>query len=160
MPLLAAACIASATLVLADPTSDARKAIQAQYDRANAAAAKKDIKGNIAIFTSDRISVDEKGTTLTLAQYRKLNSALFSSAASISASSTIENISAKGDTATVRVKEHGKLVIINPQTKQASTLVIDSVSDDIWVKRSGMWLQKRSVEKSANTVLDGQHVDR
>lgn len=142
--------------VHADPTADARKAIQAQYDVSNAATVKKDVKAAISIYTPDRTIVDSKGKSTNMDVVKAQITAIFAQAASFKANSAIQTIKLTKDTAAVRVKEHGVVILPNPATKKSTTLVLDSVSDDTWVKTGKVWLQKLSKLVSQSVKQDGK----
>ena len=142
----------------ADSTADAKRAIQAQYDKSNAAAAKKDSKGVTSVFTKDRVSVTSKGVTTSIQDEKKQMEQVFSAAQSCVVTSTILSVSLTGSQAKVRVKEHGKIVLPNPKTMVNSNLVEDSIREDTWIKSGGAWLEKKSVEKSSKVTIDGKEV--
>src|ERR1700722_17111655 len=104
--LLAASLFCAGT-VRADAVSDARKAIQVQYDRSNSAAARKEIKGSMAIFTLDFVQVDRKGVEHDLPDVREHTLKVFELSTSITGTTAIQTITVSGSTATIRVKEHG-----------------------------------------------------
>ena len=155
---VAACLLAPALQVKAETAAQVKKAIQAQYDKGNAAVAKKDSKALVATYTTDRISIDDKGVKHTVAEELQQMKQVFAMAQSLSGTTTIVSITVKGYTAIVQVKESDKVVMANPQTHATSTMVMDSVSDDTWVKNGATWLQKKSVAKSQKTTLDGKAI--
>jgi ketosteroid isomerase-like protein len=142
----------------ADSAADAKKAIQAQYNKCNAAAARKDSKGVTSVYTKDRVAVTSKGVTSSVSDETAQMEQIFQAATSVAVSTTITGISVKGNTAIVNVKEHGKIVLLNPKTMANSNMVEDAISIDTWVKTGGTWLEKKSVEKSVKATLDGKPV--
>ncbi len=151
MIAMAAVCAVAPLYASADAASDAKKAIRAQYDRSDAAASRKDSKGVIAIYTKDRVSVTQNGSKGSIDSEKDQMDKVFQLAQSVTIKTTITSVSVNGSTATVRAKQTGLVKIQNPQTKQNTQLTIESVMEDTWVKSKGIWLEKRSVEKSSNT---------
>src|SRR5579862_5822809 len=141
-PALAAVClIVPALRVNADTAAEAKKAIQAQYDKIDLASARKDAAGVMACFTKDRVYT-RKGVKQTPDEERKHMAEDFAIFKSLSAKTAITSITIKNSTAVVHAKEHGAAVSANPNTDGTSPLVIDAVYVDTWIKRGGTWLQK------------------
>src|SRR5258708_29881 len=112
--LAAAAAMAPAQPLLAESSADARKAIQAAYDKSNAAAAKKDIAGTLAHHVPDFTTTDEKGKTHTLAEMKGQLTQIFQIAKEVHASTTIQSFSLKGNSATVKIEDHATIMMSNP----------------------------------------------
>lgn len=147
-----------ATVVWANATADARKAIQAIYDSHNAAVARKDLDGALAHRTQDYVSIGAKGDRKSLEQSRQVLRRLFAAMEWAQGSSVIQKITLKDDTAIVLVKEKGRLVLANPQTGQKATLDINGLSRDVWVRRQGRWLVKQSQNLQSKITRNGQPV--
>jgi hypothetical protein len=156
---LAVAAVIAAPAVRADSTAGAKKAIQAQYDKMNAAAARKDSKGILAIMTKDHTGVTQGGQTFTLDQETAQMQQIFTAAKSLNGVSKITSIALKGSTATVQVSETDKVVMPNPNTGKTSTMTMSSVSTDTWIKKGSVWLQQKSVQKSQKVSVDGKAVN-
>lgn len=149
----------SSTATLADATSDAKKAIQGIYDKVDAAAGKKDVKGVTSHLTSDYQSLSAKGVKLgDAAQLKTQVEMVFKQVQSIKAKSQIQKFALKGSTATVTVKQNGTIVVMNPQTRKPSVVAVESVSEDIWVKSSGSWKEKSSKNTSSKQSMDGKPI--
>jgi hypothetical protein len=141
-----------------DAAAEARKQIQAAYNRENAAAARKDTSGVIANMTPDYRNTDLRGQTATVDQIRQSLPRLFASAISLKARSVVNKITLKGDQADTVVNEHAELMLFNARTRKPSRLVIDEVYQTLWVKTGGGWRKKRSKVLSSTQKLDGKRV--
>ena len=150
--LLSLAVVSSA----ADTAAEARKQIQASYNRENAAAVRKDTSGVVANMTSDYTSTDLRGQKVTVEQIRQALPSMFASAVSIKARSKITGLTLKGTQADVVVNEHAEIVLVNPRTRKRSKLVVDEVYQTLWVKADGAWKKKRSKTLSSKQLLDGK----
>jgi ketosteroid isomerase-like protein len=153
---IAAIClIVSALHVSADTVSEATKAIQAQYDRQDAAASRKDAQGVLDTFTKDRVYRDKDGNKITVEEQRQHMTEDLYVMKSCSVASRIVSISIKGVAAAVRVKHHIVASAEIPGRNADDNLIGDMVYDDVWINTGGVWLQKHSVEKSSNTRSPG-----
>lgn len=142
----------------ADATSDARKTIQAAYDKMNAAAAKKDVNGILAYYAPDYEHVNQRGQKTTLAAMRQQMPQLLQMMKSIKATTAIKKFVLQGSQATVAVASQGEMVGVDPQTKKAVKIVIFSSDEDLWVKGAKGWMQKRSKTLSSKQTVDGKPV--
>jgi hypothetical protein len=150
------AVIAASLPALGDAAAEARRQIQAAYNRENAAAARKDASGVLANLTSDYKSISANGQTVTAEVLRQRLPIIFASAVSVKGTSTIIKLALKGKQADVQVKEHGILVLMNRQTKKRSKLEIHDVSQTLWVKTPSGWKKKQSRTLSSKQLLDGK----
>src|SRR5579863_2394232 len=126
--------VSLAPMARADATADARKAIQAAYSKANAAAAKKDVEGTFAILSPDAVLIGPKGQKASPASLRQQFTQLFAVAQSIKDTTTIEKFALKGKEANATTREHTEIVLTNPQNHQTTKIVVDGSSQDTWVK--------------------------
>lgn len=149
----------SAPSLRADSSADARKAIAAAYAKMNAAAAKKDADGIFALHTEDYTETDVKGKKHTIAELKQQLPQIFRLAKSIKANTVIDSFSLKGSKAVVVNHDHSQIVLQNPQNpEQTATLVVDSKSEDTWVKGPKGWQQKLSKSLSAHQTLNGKEM--
>jgi len=139
-----------------DAVTDARKAIQALYDSANAAITKRDATGAFAIYSPTFIAINNKGEKHTLADMRQRLQLLSDQSKTIVGTTKIQTLTLKGNTANVRIIEHSKLIGVDPATGTDSTLVMDSTSDDIWVLTKGRWLETKSKTLTTKDTLNGR----
>jgi ketosteroid isomerase-like protein len=145
-----------AVMVAADPTDDARKSIQAVYDRISAAVDKKDVSAATIHYTPDFDMVDRNGIRNNLAANRQQLQALFSMLKNIKATQTIQSLSLKGNQAMVTEHTHLEGIAIDPRSKKACKFVGDNISLDTWVKGPKGWMQKRSKTLNERTTIDGK----
>ncbi len=150
------AVVSSGAIVRADSSADARKAIQLQYDRSNAAITRRDSTGTFAIYSPSFVAVDKNGKKHTLANLKQQSQVVFTQARIITGTTKIQTITLKGNTALVRVAEHSKMVGTDPATKSDSTLVFDSTSNDSWISTGGKWLQINSKTLTSKETINGR----
>lgn len=150
------ALLTASSSAAGDATSDAKKQIQAAYNRENAAAARKDAAGVLANLTSDYKSVSAGGQSVTAKTLRERLPVIFANAISIKGKSTITKLTLKGNQADVQVKEHGVLTLMNRQTRKPSKLEIHDVSQTLWLKTKSGWKKKQSRTISSKQSLDGR----
>ena len=142
-----------------DATSEARKAIQAAYDKSDAATAKKDIDGAMAFQTSDYTYTTQKGRKLDNATVRTSTTQVLTLAREIHGKTVIRKIALKGSMATVTVDETGSIVVATPQRPdQVSKIVIEARSEDVWIKTPKGWREKSSRELSSKQSVNGKPV--
>jgi ketosteroid isomerase-like protein len=141
----------------ADATADARKAIQTLYDRESAAAEKKDAKGTTGQITPDYIGIGKGGSRSDAAQLRQDVQMLLSMFKTLKVSQTVQSLTLKGNQAVVTMKAHIVGLIGDPSSQKTHQMVVDSVSEDTWV-RSGArgWLLRRSKTISERSLADGK----
>jgi hypothetical protein len=156
IPIVIVAVLLPHLIAWAGLITDAKKAIQSQYDRSNLAITRKDTTNLFAIFSPEFVAQDTKGHKYKLADLRQQAQKLFDQARSISGTSKIIAITVKSNTALVRVTEHSIMIGNDPSTKTDSTVIMDSVSEDVWVLTSGQWLQTKSKAITAKTTLNGR----
>lgn len=116
---------------------DDQKAIQAQYDKRSAAAAKKDVVGSLAINAPEFVSIGPKGDKRTMAQIKPQITQAFSSLKSYLLTTKITKCVVAGNTATVRTLDSLTLVGKNTQESEAT-------SEDTWIKKDGQWLRTQN----------------
>ena len=143
----------------ADPSSDARKAIQSLYNRQDAAAARRDANGTFAGRSPQFVSIDKNGRHTPLAQEQQRVTGMFANATKITAATQIAHFTLQGSKALVTVKEKARLFVVNPRNKaQKADLQINSVSNDIWTKTPSGWQELESKEISGQTLVNGKPV--
>ena len=140
----------------ADAASDARKQIQQAYDRANAAAARRDASVALAQLAPDYVFTNVQGQTHTAAQMRQAIPRLLAAMKSIKAATKITNFTLKGKEADVVIKEHVEMSVHNPRTGKLTKIVVDETSRTLWVKTSASWKKKRSRALTTKATVDGK----
>ncbi len=151
-----AALILGGAAAHADPASDARKAIQAQYDASNAAAAKKNLKAYIAIYAPQFTRVDPKGKISDYKRIRQQMALKFSQTASVSGSTNVASVKLTGATATVHTTDHHVFAYSSPQSGSVQKLSLDVIADDTWTFSNGAWLLTGSKATSEKWFVDGK----
>lgn len=152
---LALLCLAPT--IHADPTADARKAIQADDDRKDAAFTRLDPVGTLQHKTLDFVSVGTEGST-NLDKERGTVKRAFSAAKSARSASHIQSIVLKDGGAVVVSNTKATLVRTSSRTGKLITLVDNQTSREFWVKTSGVWKCKRSRTLKETTMVDGRVV--
>lgn len=132
-----------AAVPVAPPTLGARAAIQAAYDKQDAAYVRKDAAGIAATYAPGFRVVDQRtGEEQNEAQALDLGFT-FAMCRPVSAQTTILNITVQGRTAVVTRKSHGVLLMMGTPKAQPTRLVGDTLSVDTWVNSGSGWLQQR-----------------
>ena len=143
----------------ASPIDAARRAIQSIYDGQNAAAARRDVNGMLAHVSPDYVSFDTHGGRRTLAGERQEARTVFTTAPTYKGQTRIQAITLTGKVATVRVKEHKAMIVINRPTKHFAFVAYDAVGVDTWVQGRHGWLLTRSRTLSASGTFNGHPVN-
>ncbi len=144
--------------VRADATADARRAIQTAYDKMDAAAARKDAKAMLAYYASDFQFISAKGRKRDLKFQQETLPRVLAAAQSMRGKTTVRKLTLKGREAKALVHSRGVMTFINRNTQQISTLIVESVSKEIWSKTGQRWLKKRVRNLSEKQTLDGRLV--
>jgi len=147
---------------LADAKSDAQKAIQAVYNKINAATLRKDAKAVLSYY-ADNIVVNAGGQSLTKTQIRQLQ-AQMSAMPQIKptkATSVIQKFSLQGgDTATCTVRNVAAVQMPAPagsaQAGKPLVIASDGTAQDTWKKTGKGWLLVRSDVLSAKSTMNGK----
>ena len=142
------ALIGGASVVRADGDAVAKKEIQAQYDKMDAALAKKDVGAYVKVCTPDFVNVDEKGSKFGIAELKVQMKQVLDAAKTFKSTSTITKIKLSGKTAVVHVKQQVAAGLLPPGATQVQNLKITAESDDTWVKSSAGWKVSKSVTVS------------
>lgn len=144
----------------ADSKKEAHEAIQRAYARMDAALNSKDVNTAYSFYTSDFVSISQKGERTSLEEEKNgLFQALTNpNLKSIKNMTTIEKFILEGDTATVFRKEMATVVVVNPQTGANDVGVVNSRCLDTWVKRNGRWLVKQGEAISSVATMNGNPV--
>jgi len=154
-----ALCIAgSFGTAKADETASAKKAIQAIYAKAAAAAAKKDANGMTAHFAPDYESIALDGTITKGAAIKSNLERFLQGVKSITETTSITKLTLKGGTATVLYKGTANIVVVVPQTKKEGRLVIERTGETQWEKKGGAWLARRAKTLTNKQSLDGKEL--
>jgi ketosteroid isomerase-like protein len=140
----------------ADANADARKAIQAAYDRNSAAGNKRDLAGSLTIYTPDYVSTDKSGKKTDLKQMHDQMKLIFGMFKTFKVTQSVQSLQLKGNEAQITLKSHLEGTLSNPQTKQAHTFTADMASNETWVKTPKGWLNKRSNTISEKEMMDGK----
>ena len=140
----------------ADAVSDARKQIEAAYQRENAAAMRKDVNGILANLAPDYETTNMQGIKAGREQMKQMLPQLFAMARSVKAATKVKSVKLKGNEATAQVAEHAEMVMVNPKTHQTAKLVIEEQSETVWAKGPKGWLKKRSRTLSSKQTVNGK----
>lgn len=152
--LLLALCLSPLALsgARADGTANIRQAIQAAYNRQNAALARKDASGALAYIAPDFVGTSLKGEHFGLAERQQGMPRMLALFQSIKATTVVETISMKGRVASVQVRRTDAMSMTNPQTHKLMQGVVEQHIIDTWVKGAGGWLLERSRQLSTRRV--------
>lgn len=153
--LLGGSCLAP---VMADATADAKKEIQALYDKMDAAAAKKDVKGMTASLDPNYVAVSASGQKMTLQQMKGQMTQLMAMLKEIKTKTVIQKITLKGKTATVNSKQSLTSTGTNPQSQQPMKIEVQDTSTNTWVKSGATWKLKETKSLSTKQFLNGKPI--
>ena len=153
---LTAALTALTTAGIAQSTATVKRSLQALYNQEDAAAAKKDIPGMLADLSPDYKVSMKNGLTMNLAQMKIQAQQLMSMARTITNRTTVQKVTVKGGQALAAVKEHTVLLMMNPQSHKPAHVVVDSQTQDVWVKSKGAWKKSKSSGLTQVTTVDGK----
>ncbi|HZT44308.1 MAG TPA: hypothetical protein VFA07_19235 [Chthonomonadaceae bacterium] len=148
LPLVLSLGAFLAVAASADTAAQARKAIQAAYDKQSAAMARKDVNGSFASCAPECKNITQEGKTYTLKQIKELAAQTFALAKTFKEKTTINHFRLIGNKAIVTATDHAVLTSVNPGTSQITTMTEDEVDEDIWVKRSNRWwlIQSKTIK--------------
>ena len=146
--------------VRADGAQEARKSIQAAYDRFSTAMHRKDADSATSDFAPDFTELDSARGAIQagIPTERRQFQALFLYSRSITMTETIQTFALRGKRATVTVKEQ----MVLDSTKQTSkglrplTFTADSLHEDVWVRSGHRWLRQSAKTLSIQETVDGK----
>jgi ketosteroid isomerase-like protein len=153
--LLGGSCVAP---VMADATANAKKEIQSLYDKMDAAAAKKDIKGMTASLDPNYMAVSAKGQKMTLQQMRGQMTQIMTMLKELKTKTVIQKLTLKGKTATVNTKQTLTSKGMNPQSQQTMKIEVQDTSTNTWVKSGTTWKLKETKSLATKQFLNGKPV--
>ncbi len=137
----------------------AKKSLNGLYEKRNVALGKKDLKSAAISYSPDFIFVSKEGAKGDLKTLQKKLFVYIAFMKTVKVKTSILNCSLKGKVAALTVKYHLDLTIENSETKKIQNVVADEVSDDLWEKSAGGWLQKRMTVKKEAALIDGKPID-
>jgi hypothetical protein len=132
--------LADASICKSDTVSEARKAIQAAYDKEAKAASKLDVKGMYAAHSPSFVFL-VGGTKEPLHTRQERDEVNFRHIKSTKTKYVIRKMTVKAKVATVLCAVHINVIFFHPDThKPMSPDVIDATQQDTWVKSEKGWL--------------------
>ena len=131
-------------MLMADATSDAKKAIQKQLDAYLLAHEKRDVKGVLAVYSKDYVGVSAGGTKREYPRVEQEMAMVMPMLRTFKEKISIEKISLKGNLATITVREHAEFSVQNPQSKKVVEVIVDEDNEEVWIKSGKVWLKKAS----------------
>ena len=150
--LLAAALPASAA-----DTAAVQRALQADYSSRDAAFGRRDIGATLTYYAPDFVGISSTGKAHNLKEERLdfLKTFALPIRSSVTRS-TIQKLTLAGSEATVTLRRHGILVLVNPQTQGSDVLTLDGVFSDLWVKRPAGWRLTREQAVTVAATMNGR----
>ena len=157
LPLgLACACFAPMSRAHADTAAQARKIIQAAYDKENGAVAKKDINGAFSTVAPDFMAGDTQGHQASLRDLKPQMQTVFQSSSTIKATTVITKFNFKGNQATVTVKNRTLMNLKAPKGGKPAKATVDSEEEDLWVKNGTRWERRIATVLSQTMTKNGK----
>jgi hypothetical protein len=143
----------------ADTVTQARKAIQAAYDREDAAVSRKDVPGILVNCAPNFQFITQNGMRGSLADARQGLTAQFQTPSSFVAKTTLQKLTLQGNKAVVTVKEYQmRTVVPKAPHVHPHKIVTVSIDEDTWVKHGNRWLREISKNISQKQTLDGKPI--
>lgn len=137
------ACACLAPRAGAEPTPDVRAAIQAAYNKQDAAYVRKDVAGIAATYAPGFKEIDQRtGKESNAAQALDLGFT-FVMCRPVSSETTILNITSNGHQAVMTRRSRGVLETVGNAGAETTRLVGETFSVDTWVDNGSGWLQQR-----------------
>lgn len=138
----------------ADPLSEARKAIQAEYDRSNQAYERRDLEKSLACYSQDFVFTMASGQRCGLKEHRANRKRTLEVCSDIHARSKIIKIQLSGQNALVQVDEHYQKMAPGfwPGTKTPSKF--SDTAQDTWRKTADGW----KITSSTNLVQHSSYL--
>ncbi|HLV80155.1 MAG TPA: nuclear transport factor 2 family protein [Chthonomonadaceae bacterium] len=151
---------AGTATVRAEDAPEARKTIQAAYDRFAEALHRKDAAGATADLAPDFTELDRDGAAIqgTIPTERRQLQTLFLYSRSLTATETIQTFRLRGKRAIVTVKEQ----MVVDSTKQRRwgarplTFCSDSLREDVWIRSGSRWRRQSAKTLSVQEMVDGR----
>ena len=154
-----ATCVALPVAAGADPAATPTKALfQKLYDKADAAADKKDADGVVAIYSVNVVAQEKDGTSKTYSDLLQGAQQLFTLAQSVSSRTTVTSCKVDGNTALILQTDVTKLSVANPTGGPGYVLVDTSVTRDGWRKTDEGWKIVKENAISDDMTEDGKPV--
>lgn len=162
MKILTAAWLALAVAAGAFAANDAaaRKAIEANYNKACAAIKRKDIKFLMSQMTPDCTAKLANGQVMGTKEIEASMKAQFGFIKSVkSVSVTIITLNIAGNSAVAAVRSRLQFVVLDPRNKKKHDVEIMGNYKDTWVKTAKGWKTKRSEVVAERMRRDGKIFD-
>jgi len=130
-----------------------RAALQALYNKMNAAAIQKNVDGVYEFDSDDYTVIDQKGHVHEPSEGRQELEQALEVMDSVKAVTVIQSFAGTDAEATVTVKEHVVARVGNTTTGRAIKVTADDVSRDHWVKTEDGWRRNRTRILSGKNAL-------
>lgn len=143
----------------ADTAAAVQRTLQADYDARDQAVARRDITATLAHYAPNFVAVSRTGQTHGFQEERADFLATFGLPARPGVThSTIQKLTLTkaGTEADVSLHRLGSLSLTDAKTHTSRTVVLNGTYQDVWVKRSGVWLLAREQEISVAASLNGK----
>jgi erythromycin esterase len=142
---------ASTILAHADDLATARKAIEAQYERLDAATVRKDASPPEGVLDAGLQAVTVEGDELNLRLWASAWEQGLAALETVTVQSMIQSLTVEGDTARAVVHT----VLEGTLKETPGKIRMEAQQQDTWVKVSAGWRLKRTVETSRKVLVDG-----
>ena len=138
--------------------ADARKQIEANYRRENAALQKEDVAGVLVHYDKNYRYHGPKGRVYRTPELQPVLVEMFRLMSGIRASTKIQRFALRGKEASVRVIERVDAVMKDPSTRKTSKVVVAEDRDDVWKLVNRAWIKKSSRSLKLTQTLDGKPI--
>ena len=144
MGLMAALMGGGLLAAQADPARAARAALQAIYQKQDAAYSRLDPDAALIDYAPDYVDIDANGTRAGLAETRRAQREAFADMTAFHAQTTIQSMTVVGDVATVHVMDNDVATETDASSPQPLHWTIYLTGVDTWKKTAQGWRLTRS----------------
>lgn len=136
-------------------SAQSRAAIQNAYNRQNAFYARKNVSGAMSVLAPDYVDVNP-GRNENRAKYRQTLTSLFRVVQSVNARTRVQSATCSANSCEVRATRHFVARFASARAGRVSVMDTSEVLADLWVRRNGVWLKRRSSVLRSRGTLDGK----
>ena len=126
------------------PAVEAKRSIQAAYDKSNAALNDKDVDAVFASCAPDFVVIDLDGHQENLDTERQAVGQMFQVAQSLENTTEVQSVTLQGGGAVVSIREHQVLQMTNPTTQEQVVVTSNNICRDYWAHTTLGWQEKRT----------------
>lgn len=162
---LAGMLLAGAPILVSQPVqaqtkqqvATARKAINAAYKAEDAAFVRANAKASMSSYAPSYIYATKDGGKYSRQGFEDHLTRLLKTARNINYRTTIERVTLNGNSASVRIKTHAKMRLMNSEGKLRDYTGSEQ-RVDTWTNQRGKWLRTHGKQISISHTVDGKRL--